>query len=286
MKTKAIALLLNICFVSVMLVPAVTPVAHADSAIVVLQDDFNDGSFDLEEWWVDTTHVNSALIERFPEGDIESLNRGYLNSVGQWKPGASEVGTLSVTGRFRLPNEGTEMGDIANICTRASGVTRPEPPTGPTGGVCQECIEFGVTRQDFGFGLLLWMDLHLAPDQDFTLAYKPFVVGPDWYWFKIEDDGYNIRAWVNPTGDFSGDPDLEATSDHEFDVNHVAFYGRPYQRNLDHITYFDDITISIMPPPVGFPTLSQWGLIALGLLLAGSLTFMICRRFGAKPAGA
>jgi hypothetical protein len=37
-------------------------------------------------------------------------------------------------------------------------------------------------------------------------------------------------------------------------------------------------------PPV--PTLTQWGLLALGLLLAGSLAFMIRRRFAPRPAGA
>lgn len=34
------------------------------------------------------------------------------------------------------------------------------------------------------------------------------------------------------------------------------------------------------------PTLTQWGLFALGLLLAGSLAFMIRRRFTVRPAGA
>ncbi len=36
----------------------------------------------------------------------------------------------------------------------------------------------------------------------------------------------------------------------------------------------------------GVPTLTEWGLIALGLLLAGSLAFMIRRRVAARPAGA
>jgi hypothetical protein len=36
----------------------------------------------------------------------------------------------------------------------------------------------------------------------------------------------------------------------------------------------------------GLPALAQWGLIALGLLLAGSLAFMIRRRFAPRPAGA
>ncbi len=34
------------------------------------------------------------------------------------------------------------------------------------------------------------------------------------------------------------------------------------------------------------PTLTEWGLIALGLLLAGSLAFMIRRRVATRPAGA
>ena len=36
----------------------------------------------------------------------------------------------------------------------------------------------------------------------------------------------------------------------------------------------------------GTPTLTQWGLIVLGLLLAGSLAFMIRRRLAPRPAGA
>jgi len=34
------------------------------------------------------------------------------------------------------------------------------------------------------------------------------------------------------------------------------------------------------------PTLTEWGLIVLGLLLAGSLAFMIRRRYAPRPAGA
>ncbi|MCL6641717.1 MAG: IPTL-CTERM sorting domain-containing protein [Candidatus Bipolaricaulota bacterium] len=34
------------------------------------------------------------------------------------------------------------------------------------------------------------------------------------------------------------------------------------------------------------PTLTEWGLIVLGLLLAGSLAFMIRRRLAPRPAGA
>jgi hypothetical protein len=34
------------------------------------------------------------------------------------------------------------------------------------------------------------------------------------------------------------------------------------------------------------PTLTEWGLIAFGVLLAGSIAFMIRRRFTARPAGA
>jgi len=36
----------------------------------------------------------------------------------------------------------------------------------------------------------------------------------------------------------------------------------------------------------GTPTLTQWGLIALAVLLAGSLAFMIRRRLAPRPAGA
>ena len=38
--------------------------------------------------------------------------------------------------------------------------------------------------------------------------------------------------------------------------------------------------------PIGAPSTTKWGLIVLGLLLAGSLAWMIRRRFGTKPAGA
>jgi hypothetical protein len=38
--------------------------------------------------------------------------------------------------------------------------------------------------------------------------------------------------------------------------------------------------------PVSTPTLTEWGLIALAVLLAGSLAFMIRRRLAPRPAGA
>ena len=40
------------------------------------------------------------------------------------------------------------------------------------------------------------------------------------------------------------------------------------------------------PPPPRVPTLTEWGLIVLGLLLAGSLAFMIRRRYAVRHAGA
>jgi hypothetical protein len=41
-----------------------------------------------------------------------------------------------------------------------------------------------------------------------------------------------------------------------------------------------EVTITVVP------TLTEWGLIALAVLLAGSLAFMIRRRLAARPAGA
>ncbi len=38
--------------------------------------------------------------------------------------------------------------------------------------------------------------------------------------------------------------------------------------------------------PVGAPAITQWGLVAIGALLAGSLAWMIRRRSTTKPAGA
>jgi len=38
--------------------------------------------------------------------------------------------------------------------------------------------------------------------------------------------------------------------------------------------------------PTSLPTLTQWGLLMLAVLLAGSLAFMIRRRLAPRPAGA
>lgn len=224
--------------------------ASPEGFVVVLKDDFNDAKLGLKgEWWINTFPCKSSVTERLPEGVLESKNRGYLSSTGQWKPGARAVGTLSVTGRFRLPNEGAKKGDIANIVVRSGGVARGQPPgaishTVPC-NIVADGIEFGVTRQPLGdYGCIMWLDLHIGPDKDITLAYKPFKASSDWYWFKVEDDGYNVRVWCNLTGDFSGNPDLKATTDHSFKINHVSFYGRLYEYDLDHVTYFDDITVS------------------------------------------
>jgi len=43
-------------------------------------------------------------------------------------------------------------------------------------------------------------------------------------------------------------------------------------------------SVQIVSAPI--PTLTEWGLIALAVLLAGSLAFMIRRRFTPRPAGA
>jgi hypothetical protein len=219
-------------------------VSSMSYATVVLHDDFNDGILDGTKWRTDTTLERSAVVEVSPEGYVESINRGHLNTSGEWNPGKSEVGTVSITGRFRLPSEGSADGDKLNVATRSSGLIR-DPQAG---GNCQECIEFGLVRYDFGFGTIMWLDLHLAPDQDITLAYKPFTVGEDWYWFKMEDDGYNIRVWVDLLGDFLRAPDLEATSDYVSTANHVSFYGRPFEVGSDHVTQFDDITITVPEP--------------------------------------
>jgi spore coat protein U-like protein len=46
----------------------------------------------------------------------------------------------------------------------------------------------------------------------------------------------------------------------------------------------DEIIVEVEGGPV--PTLTEWGLIALAVLLAGSLAFMIRRRLAPRPAGA
>ena len=108
--------------VSLLLIPVATSVSWAD---VVLQDDFNDGVLDPAKWWTNTTPPYSAVFERYPEGDIESMNRGYLNSLGQWRPGSGEAPVVIISGRFQLPNEGETLGDMAQISTRSSGAPRP-----------------------------------------------------------------------------------------------------------------------------------------------------------------
>ena len=107
----------------------------------------------------------------------------------------------------------------------------------------------------------MWLDLHIAPSKDITLAYKAFTTGPGWYWFKMIDDGYNISVWCNPEGNFTGPPDLEGVADHNFDLNYVTFYGRGYQSSTDHSMYFDDITVAIPEPTASLLLTAGFALI-------------------------
>jgi len=58
------------------------------------------------------------------------------------------------------------------------------------------------------------------------------------------------------------------------------------QRNGNFYDTTTNNTVSVRCDEHGVATLTEWGLIALAVLLAGSLAFMIRRRFAVRPAGA
>jgi hypothetical protein len=65
----------------------------------------------------------------------------------------------------------------------------------------------------------------------------------------------------------------------EIDSGRVSRSGNYYDTTTNN-------TVSVMCSKHGVPTLTEWGLIALAVLLAGSLAFMIRRRLAPRPAGA
>ena len=107
----------------------------------------------------------------------------------------------------------------------------------------------------------------------------------------FETGDFSFR--LGPDSDFNGSANWE-TGEFIAEVKLIA--DMPYFRIDDGteegapLTVQGTISGKMTPSPKniahGMPTLSQWGLIALGILLAGSLVWVIRRRFRTKPVGA
>jgi hypothetical protein len=78
------------------------------------------------------------------------------------------------------------------------------------------------------------------------------------------------------------------------DVQITVFYDdtskemkfKVWAKNGDDLTKTsEEYTAPANPKTKAFPTLTEWGLIALGMLLAGSLAWMTHRRVIARPSG-
>lgn len=90
------------------------------------------------------------------------------------------------------------------------------------------------------------------------------------------DDGVTLTTVTNPdySGDYDGCGDLAVENADNKSNGSFAVIGGVTQ----------SLEVCCVVPKL--PTLTQWGLIALGLLLAASLAFVIHRRFRIRPAGA
>ncbi len=88
----------------------------------------------------------------------------------------------------------------------------------------------------------------------------------------------------------------QAAADFRANCSTLAVIGIDISPNSDEDRFLGSIAspgaygvatkTSFEPRSVSVPTLTEWGLLALGVLLAGSLAWMIRRRVAAGPAGA
>ena len=108
------------------------------SAVILVQDDFNDNSLDGSVWTTNTAIPQGGASVTEVNQRIELVSRGHLLTVNDYDPSPTALSGLRVEGEWTFANLGGGGLDSMQILTRSDGI-----PAG-TYGETQNGIEFSI----------------------------------------------------------------------------------------------------------------------------------------------
>jgi pimeloyl-ACP methyl ester carboxylesterase len=204
---------------------------------ILLQDDFNDNSFNNAIWRVDLSGPRGPASVTEQNQRMEIVNRGHLFTAEQFDPLA--VGGLCITGTWTFNDATHPDHDFMQILTRSDG--RPSGGFGET----FNGIEFHVNGNDF-----------IAIEEKVNGSANPLsdrvplqVDDGDTFDFEITDDGSNLRLTMREVGGQGATATVGATSSRRFALNHITFHNREANNgNGRELAYLDNVVITATLP--------------------------------------
>jgi hypothetical protein len=229
------------------------PAVFASQAAAVtslLSDNFNDNSLNGALWTTNTALPQGSASVVETNQRIELNNRGYLNTVSSFAPGAQAEDGLRITGTWTF----NRSDDFLQILTRSNGVVDPGNCCGET----QSGIEFFVG----GSGVGGTMNIQGKGGAAITGGNNFGNLNPsagETYNFEIRDNGTNLTFTLNQVGG-SKQRTVTAASVFAPGTNLVTFHNREFNNGVFETAFLDNVAItsptSLAPAP-GVPILLQ-----------------------------
>ncbi|MEX2214726.1 MAG: PEP-CTERM sorting domain-containing protein [Phycisphaeraceae bacterium] len=220
--------------------------SHAVTALV--SDNFNDNSLNGALWSTNTAipQGSASVIEQNMR--IELTNRGYLNTVASFAPGAQAEDGLRITGTWTF----NRSDDFLQILTRSDGQVDP-------GNCCGETfrgIEFIVAAS--GVGNNMTISGRGATITGITNAGALGASAGETYNFEIRDNGTNLTFTMNQVGG-SKQRTVTAASTFSPGTNLVTFHNREFNNGVSEQAFLDNVAITSPTSlqPLGVPVLLQ-----------------------------
>lgn len=213
------------------LIPLLLIAFNSSYGVILLEDDFNDGSIDPAKWSTTLANGSSAVSES--GGFLTTQARGILGSVNTF------AGSYSIAGSFAM-QDGLEHFNVTfRTDLSDTGVS------GERNGVFVSFSNDGdqISIQKFDDGTNEFLAV-----KNYTLTTGQF------YSFEIIDDGTNVSLSVDGVEELTG-------SDTFTSGGKIGFYSREFSGSS---TQIDSITVSTVPEP------SMYALV-FGLFAAGSI---------------
>jgi hypothetical protein len=229
----------------------------SQATVALVQDSFDDNSLDASKWTTATTGIpqGSAAVNE-TGGVVQLVNRGHLNTLNHFQPGAPGIGELTITGEWRFDSSI----DVMAVLTRSDGTPNPGQGFGET--------SFGLkfqTRADDGVVLIstrtngssnILAQSVIGALTGLTTTTLDFV---------IKDDGFNVSYSMTDQSDPSNTAMVSTTEGTAFASNLVTFHNRELLLGTN-ISYLDNVSIqSSVPEPSAALLISAAGVFAIAL---------------------
>ncbi len=227
----------------------------AQAEIILLEDDFNDDSIDTNKWLTEET--GAADVDE-TGNRMQFTERGYLYTKSEFDPNDYPSPGITVKGDWTM-GSGTGIYAGFSFATRSDGIPIGVYRQPQNGILCDlegyhnkiRILEYSNYDGTNGKTTLV-----ASTDLGFTIA------SGDTVELTVVDDGTNVSFTVTKGVNTKT---ISTTSTLDNNVDHILFCNSIHVGG--HVSYLDDVKISVIPEPS-----------TIVLLLTGLLGLLVWRR--------